>query len=206
MANGSDINVAGLWRVGLLYKAIAWFIRFAMWITKGKVAEIYYSGWPLPTISEYIADAEDVWFVVHTGMRLDATNIIYDPNLRTKIKTIIFPCTKHNPAIGMYAVVANEDEKKLKTIIEDLSRKAHGDIKIIWTDSAICESMIICNPPTKENIDRLGTALVDVYLPHLGTENRFKIKITRRNHARAFADIIRSFEKICENGHPPILD
>ena len=69
------------------------------------------------------------------------------------------------------------------------------------------ESMIIINPPTRDNgnVDD-GVAFIDLSLPHLDTVAREKFEITQKDQAKIFSDLVKSFSQTWVAAHEPSFE
>ena len=106
----------------------------------------------------------------------------------------MFPCPLHNKL---------ESEPQANVIRHSKLAQDQG-VEVKWVDHEIHESMIIINPPTKNNPNlEDGIALIDLALPHLDTPARAKFEITQKHQSKIFSDLVKSFSLTWGQAHGP---
>ena len=89
----------------------------------------------------------------------------------------MFPCPVHNEL---------DSESRANVIRRSKLARDQG-VEVKWMDHEILESMIIINPPTKNNPNPDdGIALIDLSLPHLDTPAGRSLKLPKNIKARYF--------------------
>jgi hypothetical protein len=96
------------------------------------------------------------------------------------------------------------DPESQAEIIRRSKLAQNWGLEVKWVDHQVLESMIIINPPTRDNgnFDD-GVAFVDLSLPHLDTAARAKFEITQKDQGKIFSDLVKSFSQTWVAAHEP---
>lgn len=93
----------------------------------------------------------------------------------------MFPCPLHS---GL-------DRESQAEVIRRSKLAQSWGLEVKWIEHEVFESMIIINPPTRDNGDLDdGIAFVDLSLPHLDSAARAKFEITQTDQAKIFSDLV----------------
>ncbi len=109
----------------------------------------------------------------------------------------MFPCPVHNSL---------DSEPQAEVIRRSKLAQSWG-LEVKWVDHQVLASMIIINPPTRDNgnFDD-GLAFVDLSLPHLDTGARAKFEITQKDQGKIFSDLVKSFSQTWGKAHDPSFE
>jgi hypothetical protein len=109
----------------------------------------------------------------------------------------MFPCPLHS---GL-------DSESQARVIQHSKLAQSWGLEVKWIDHEVLESMIIINPPTRDNGDlEDGVAFIDLSLPHLDTAARAKFEITQADQAKIFSDLVKSFSLTWGKAHEPAYE
>jgi hypothetical protein len=109
----------------------------------------------------------------------------------------MFPCPVHGSL---------DHESQTEVIRRSKLAQSWG-LEVKWVDHEVLESMIIINPPTRDNGDfDDGVAFVDLSLPHLDTAARAKYEITQKDQGKIFSDLVKSFSQTWVAAHEPSFE
>ena len=106
----------------------------------------------------------------------------------------MFPCPVHGSL----------DSESQAEVIRHSKLAQRWGLEVKWVDHEVLESMIIINPPTRDNGNfEDGIAFIDLSLPHLDTASRAKFEITQADQAKIFSDLVKSFSLTWTKAHEP---
>ena len=109
----------------------------------------------------------------------------------------MFPCPVHSSL----------DSESQADVIRRSKLAQSWGLEVKWVDHEVLESMIIINPPTRDNGDfDDGIAFIDLSLPHLDTVARAKFEITQKDQAKIFSDLVKSFSQTWVAAHEPSFE
>lgn len=181
---------------------IHWLARLTRKVTSGKIVPMYY-GEHLPSrVADSVRDARAIWIILLSDSTFDIDGLfancerkgIVSPSPTHNKRRIMFPCPVHN---GL------DSESQTEVIRRSKLAQSWG-LEVKWVDHEVLESMIIINPPTRDNGDLdEGIAFIDLSLPHLDSAARAKFEITQKDQAKIFSDVVKSFSLTWTKAHEP---
>jgi hypothetical protein len=181
---------------------INWLTRLTRKVTSGKIVPMYYGDNPPPAVADSIRDARAVWIILLSDSRFDIDGMfancqrrgLASPSPAHNKRRIMFPCPLHS-------ILDSESQTE---IIRRSKLAQSWGLDVKWVDHQVLESMIIINPPTRDNgnVDD-GVAFIDLSLPHLDTVARAKFEITQKDQAKIFSDLVKSFSQTWVAAHEP---
>ncbi len=184
---------------------INWLARLTRKVTSGKIVSLYYGENPPPAVADSIRDARAVWIILLSDSRFDIDGMFANCQRRGLASSspahnkrrIMFPCPLHSSL---------DSESQAEVIRRSKLAQSWG-LEVKWVDHQVLESMIIINPPTRDNgnFDD-GVAFIDLSLPHLDTVARAKFEITQKDQAKIFSDLVKSFSQTWVAAHEPSFE
>jgi hypothetical protein len=184
---------------------INWLAKLTRKVTSGKIVPLYY-GENLPShVADSVRDARALWIILLSDSRFDIDGMFANcekrgsasPSPTHNKRRIMFPCPVHNSL---------DSESQAEVIRRSKLAQSWG-VEVKWVDHEIHESMIIINPPTKDDGNSNdGIAFIDLSLPHLDTAARTKFEITQKDQAKIFSDLVKSFSQTWGKAHDPIFE
>ena len=184
---------------------INWLAKLTRKVTSGKIVPMYY-GENLPSHAvDSIRGARALWIILLSDSRFDIDgmfancqkNEIGSPSPTHNKRRIMFPCPVHNSL---------DSESQAEVIRRSKLAQSWG-VEVKWADHETLESMIIINPPTRDDGNSNdGIAFIDLSLPHLDIAARTKFEITQKDQAKIFSDLVKSFSQTWGKAHEPSFE
>jgi hypothetical protein len=186
-------------------RIINWLAKLTRKVTSGKIVPLYY-GENLPSnVADSVRDARALWIILLSDSRFDIDGMFANgekrgtasPSPAHNKRRIMFPCPVHNEL---------DSEAQAEVIRRSKLAQSWG-LEVKWVDHEVLESMIIINPPNKDNgnFDD-GIAFIDLSLPHLDTAASAKFEITQKDQAKIFSDLVKSFSQTWGKAHDPSFE
>ena len=142
-----------------------------------------------PAIADSVREPRSLWIILLSDSRFDIDGVFANcerianasPSPTHNKRRIMFPCPLHS---GL-------DRESQAEVIRRSKLAQSWGLEVKWIEHEVFESMIIINPPTRDNGDLDdGIAFVDLSLPHLDSAARAKFEITQTEQAKIFSDLV----------------
>ncbi len=184
---------------------INWLAKLTRKVTSGKIVPMYYGENLPPQVIDSVRDARALWIILLSDSRFDIDGMfanckkreIGSPSPAHNKRRLMFPCPMHNSL----------DSESQAEIIRRSKLAQSWGVEVKWADHETLESMIIINPPTRnDDNSNDGIAFIDLSLPHLDTAARTKFEITQKDQAKIFSDLVKSFSQTWGKAHDPAYE